>query len=178
MGRRFRALKVWFVMRTYGLQGLRAYIRRHIELGEYFHSLVASRSDLFQIFTKPAFALTVFYVAPQSRTSVPPPNCPSDSAREINELFDPTKVWPLTSVDLNTLTREVYESFNSKKEYFLTSTVVGGQYVIRVVSANPKAEKQYLTRAFEILVDTAEKVLEMHHQHEHSGANGKVVNGV
>ena len=33
LGRRFRALKLWFVLRMYGLQGLRAHVRRHVALG-------------------------------------------------------------------------------------------------------------------------------------------------
>ncbi len=42
LGRRFRALKLWFVIRHYGAEGLRAYIRGHIQLAEYFESLVRS----------------------------------------------------------------------------------------------------------------------------------------
>jgi glutamate/tyrosine decarboxylase-like PLP-dependent enzyme len=51
LGRRFRALKIWFVMRTYGIQGFKAHIRNHIRLGELFHSLVKSRPDLFNFNT-------------------------------------------------------------------------------------------------------------------------------
>ena len=40
LGRRFRALKLWFVLRHYGLSGLRAHIREHIRLGELFESLI------------------------------------------------------------------------------------------------------------------------------------------
>ena len=36
LGRRFRALKIWFVMRSYGVNGLKRHVRRHIELGEKF----------------------------------------------------------------------------------------------------------------------------------------------
>ena len=32
LGRRFRALKLWFVMRTYGAEGLRSYVRHHLDL--------------------------------------------------------------------------------------------------------------------------------------------------
>jgi aromatic-L-amino-acid decarboxylase len=36
LGRRFRALKLWFVIRHYGVEGLRHHIRRHVELGQTF----------------------------------------------------------------------------------------------------------------------------------------------
>nr|BDD85280.1 tyrosine decarboxylase 2 [Ischnura senegalensis] len=40
LSRRFRALKLWFVMRSYGLEGLRAYIRNHCKLAKRFEALV------------------------------------------------------------------------------------------------------------------------------------------
>jgi aromatic-L-amino-acid decarboxylase len=40
LGRRFRALKLWFVLRHYGAEGLRNYIREHMCLSELFESLV------------------------------------------------------------------------------------------------------------------------------------------
>lgn len=40
LGRRFRALKLWFVLRHYGAEGLRTYIREHMRLSELFESLV------------------------------------------------------------------------------------------------------------------------------------------
>ena len=40
LGRRFRALKLWFVIRHYGVEGLRHHIRRHIELAQQFVSWV------------------------------------------------------------------------------------------------------------------------------------------
>jgi len=36
LGRRFRALKLWFVMRSYGLEGLRAHVRQHVALARRF----------------------------------------------------------------------------------------------------------------------------------------------
>ena len=36
LGRRFRALKLWFVIRHYGVQGLRHHVRRHVELAQMF----------------------------------------------------------------------------------------------------------------------------------------------
>lgn len=40
LSRRFRALKLWFVIRKYGLSGLQSYIRNHIKLAKHFESLV------------------------------------------------------------------------------------------------------------------------------------------
>ncbi|CAH1134029.1 unnamed protein product [Ceutorhynchus assimilis] len=40
LGRRFRALKLWFVLRLYGIEHLQAHIRKHIALAHYFENLV------------------------------------------------------------------------------------------------------------------------------------------
>lgn len=48
LGRRFRALKLWFVIRHYGVTGLQAQVRRHIELAGRFAEWVAG-SDQFEM---------------------------------------------------------------------------------------------------------------------------------
>lgn len=48
LGRRFRALKLWFVLRIYGVQGIQQYIRKHIELAQYFEKLV-EMDDRFEV---------------------------------------------------------------------------------------------------------------------------------
>ena len=59
LGRRFRALKLWFVLRSYGSEGLRAYIREHIRLAELFESLV--REDpRFELPTPRSLSLVCF----------------------------------------------------------------------------------------------------------------------
>jgi aromatic-L-amino-acid decarboxylase len=44
LGRRFRALKLWFVIRHYGVEGLRYHVRRHVELAQEFASWVEADS--------------------------------------------------------------------------------------------------------------------------------------
>lgn len=44
MSRRFRSLKLWFVMRSYGISGLQAYIRNHVKLAKRFEALVRKDS--------------------------------------------------------------------------------------------------------------------------------------
>ncbi|MBI2969468.1 MAG: aspartate aminotransferase family protein [Gammaproteobacteria bacterium] len=48
LGRRFRALKLWFVIRHYGMDGLRFHIRRHVELAQRFKEWVRE-SEKFEL---------------------------------------------------------------------------------------------------------------------------------
>lgn len=59
LGRRFRALKLWFVLRHYGADGLRAYIREHIRLGEVFEGLVRG-DERFELPTARCLSLVCF----------------------------------------------------------------------------------------------------------------------
>jgi aromatic-L-amino-acid decarboxylase len=59
LGRRFRALKLWFVMRHYGLEGLRAHIREGVRLAALFESLV--RADArFEVAAERTLGLVCF----------------------------------------------------------------------------------------------------------------------
>jgi aromatic-L-amino-acid decarboxylase len=130
LGRRFRSLKIWFVLRTYGVKGLQAHIRKTIKLGETFAGLLEARKDLFEIVTGPSFALTVFTVVPKVAGRA----------------------------EQDKMTKDVYETINKRGEIYITSSVVDGLYVIRVVSANPLAEEKYIRKAFKILVETTEEL--------------------
>ncbi|KAN0073140.1 Pyridoxal phosphate-dependent transferase [Elaphomyces granulatus] len=153
LGRRFRSLKIWFVMRSYGLSGLKAMIRKHIALSDVFTDLVRSRSDLFEIITKPAFCLTVMRVRnPKNNSNT----VASLRPKETEHLYalQPDEV-------SDTLTKSVHEAINTRGEIFITSTVIAGITAIRIVTSNPATDKKNVTRAFEILVETAEEVIRM-----------------
>ncbi|KAF6228242.1 hypothetical protein HO133_007972 [Letharia lupina] len=119
--RPFRALKVWFVIRTYGVEGFTGLI-----------SETTSGLDLFTVAVPPAFALTAINIIP----------CASNGGR-----------------DTNGLTKAVYTLICQQGEIMVTSTVVAGLYIIRVVSSNPDSQGKYIERAFTILVTAAEDVL-------------------
>ncbi len=59
LGRRFRSLKLWFVIRHYGVEGLQFHIRKHIELAQKFTGWVRKSED-FEIFVEPPFNLVCF----------------------------------------------------------------------------------------------------------------------
>ncbi len=59
LGRRFRSLKLWFVIRHYGIEGLRYHIRRHVELAQMFAGWVKA-SDHFELAAAPPLNLVCF----------------------------------------------------------------------------------------------------------------------
>ncbi|HVV72766.1 MAG TPA: pyridoxal-dependent decarboxylase [Verrucomicrobiae bacterium] len=59
LGRRFRALKLWFVIRHYGVEGLRFHIRRHVQLAQEFAQWVAA-SDQFEVLAPVPLNLVCF----------------------------------------------------------------------------------------------------------------------
>ena len=173
LGRRFRSLKIWFVLRTYGANGLKAHIQKHVKLGELFHGLVKGRSDLFAIPTPPAFALTVLTVRPRREVEVKVNGMANGTgdgdgtevavtdgiAEDGSERRDEAATKDRELNRANEVTKEVYERVNASGELFLTSGVVNGVYAIRVVSANPKAGEKFVRKAFDLLVRITEEVL-------------------
>ena len=59
LGRRFRSLKLWFVIRHYGVEGLRHHIRRHVELAQEFARWV-DENDRFELSVPPPLNLVCF----------------------------------------------------------------------------------------------------------------------
>ncbi|MFW5881868.1 MAG: pyridoxal phosphate-dependent decarboxylase family protein, partial [Roseicyclus sp.] len=82
LGRRFRALKLWFLIRSYGLEGLRERMRNHIAwAGEVCAAIRAM--DGFEIVTEPALSLFTF-------------RCPGDDAmqqRLVDALNDDGRIY-------------------------------------------------------------------------------------
>lgn len=141
-------------MRSYGLTGLKAHVRKTIAFGNTFADLVRTRSDLFDILTQPAFCLTVLRVKNPRRASVANNGAMTNGSGSAR----------VAAVDetANAITKEAYELVNRRGEIFITSTMIAGHYAIRVVSANPAAEEKYIRNAFNILVKTAEEVRQKH----------------
>jgi len=59
LGRRFRALKLWFVIRHYGVEGLRYHVRRHVELAQEFATWV-DEHEQFELAVPPPLNLVCF----------------------------------------------------------------------------------------------------------------------
>ncbi len=59
LGRRFRALKLWFVIRHYGVEGLQFHIRKHVEMSQIFTQWV-NESEEFELLVPPPLNLVCF----------------------------------------------------------------------------------------------------------------------
>ncbi|XP_055839656.1 aromatic-L-amino-acid decarboxylase isoform X1 [Episyrphus balteatus] len=70
LGRRFRALKIWFVLRLYGVENIQAHIRRHCEFAKYFEKLCVEDSR-FEIVGEVNMGLVCFRLkGPNERNEV------------------------------------------------------------------------------------------------------------
>ncbi len=76
LGRRFRALKLWFVIRSYGVEGLQSKIRSHIEYGQRLAALIAAAPD-FEIMAPVPLNLVCFRY-------LPPPDLSPEAVDRLN----------------------------------------------------------------------------------------------
>ncbi|KAJ3147138.1 hypothetical protein HK101_002254 [Irineochytrium annulatum] len=143
LGRRFRALKIWFVVRSYGLEGIRAHIRRHVALAHRMADKVRSRPDLFEMATGPNFALITFRVVAGSGVN-------GHAANGVEAGAEVKRV--------NVLTKKVFDRVNEEGRIFLTHTIVHGKDLIRFVPGSPWTEEKHIDSAFEVIVKTVTEV--------------------
>lgn len=66
LGRRFRALKLWFMIRAYGLDGLRQMIRNHVNWSQDLAEKLRAAPD-FEIVTEPVLSLFTFRFTPEGQ---------------------------------------------------------------------------------------------------------------
>jgi len=127
LGRRFRALKLWFVIRTYGVSGLRAMIRRHIEWARELADKIENHPD-FEILAPLSVNLICFRYHPQG--------------------IDDTTT-------LNDLNERLLNELNHSGKLYLSHTKLHGNYTLRFVASQTQVEKEDITRAWELIKKTA-----------------------
>ncbi len=120
LGRRFRALKLWFVLRYYGAEGLRKIIRNHITWAKLAAEKLASHKG-FEIVTPLSLSLFTFRYCPET-------------------------LRPKTLEKENELTKKLLNNINDGGHTYLTQTTVLGKYVIRFqVGSFNATEEQVLS---------------------------------
>lgn len=122
LGRRFRALKLWFVLRHMGAQGIREHLRGHIDLAQQFASWVEADSD-FEVAAPHPLSVVCFRY---HRAGV------DDEA------------------DLESLNARLLEAVNATGEMFVSHTKIGSRYVLRMAIGNVNTTRSDVAAAWDI----------------------------
>jgi len=122
LGRRFRALKLWFVLRYYGSLGLQARIREHVRLARLFAGWVDA-DPRFERLAPTPLSTVVFRHRP--------PGASEESA------------------DASSM--RLLERLNATGEVFLSHTRVKGRYGLRLAIGNIRTTEAHVTRAWELV---------------------------
>jgi aromatic-L-amino-acid decarboxylase len=130
LGRRFRALKLWFVIRSYGTEGLRRIVREHIRLAEVFKGWVEGH-ELFEILAPVDLSLVCFRL--------------NNGGNE---------------EELDALNKELIERINQSGKVLLTQTTLKGKFVLRMAIGSRMTEERHVRQAWNLIVKTAETLLE------------------
>jgi aromatic-L-amino-acid decarboxylase len=128
LGRRFRALKLWFVIRFYGVDGLQKMVREHIRLAELFKGWI-EQHEYFELMAPVNVSLVCF---------------------RLNDGRNEEK--------LNELNQQLMESINQTGKVFLTHTTLRGKYVLRMAIAQRTTEERHVKVAWDLVVSKAEEV--------------------
>ena len=127
LGRKFRALKLWFVMRYFGREGIAANLREHIRLAQDFARWVDAHPDFERVAPVP-FSVVCFRYRPQ--------NMPSE--------------------ELDALNRKLLSAINASGEFFLSDTVLHGQVVLHMAAGNLRTTAGHVERLEKLLQQKAE----------------------
>lgn len=126
LGRRFRSLKLWFVVRNFGAEGLRKIIRQHCEWAKWLKAQIEAHHD-FEMMAPVPVNLVCF--------------------RFNNGKMD--------EHELNRFNEKLLKQINEEGQIFMTHTKLNGKYVIRWVGGHPDLTKKHVEKAWEIIMQKA-----------------------
>ena len=122
LGRRFRALKAWILMRAFGAKGLRERLRSHVDLAARLEELLRREPDV-EVLAPVLFSVVVFRYAPAG----------------------------LTEPERDELNRLVLEEVNREGRVFLSHGVVKGRYALHAALGSLRTEERHVEGLVEAL---------------------------
>ncbi|BGP45763.1 hypothetical protein JCM10450v2_001593 [Rhodotorula kratochvilovae] len=131
LGRRFRSLKIWFALRSYGVTGFQTHLRKLISLATVFeHALLDVQSGVpgVELFTPRRFSLVVLRVVALPSSKI------ADDRRLAHE---------------NALNAAVVKHANEDSSLMLTPTTVGGKECVRIAVGSPFTEERHVRELVE-----------------------------
>jgi aromatic-L-amino-acid decarboxylase len=123
LGRRFRALKLWFVLRYFGWDGLANRLRDHIRLAKEFAGWVEEHPS-FELLAPVLFGTVCFRAHPAGMDDEPA---------------------------LNTLNEKLLQVLNSTGEVFLSHTKLGTRYTLRMAIGHLQTRESHVRATWELI---------------------------
>jgi aromatic-L-amino-acid/L-tryptophan decarboxylase len=124
LGRRFRALKLWMILRHFGAEGLRGALAEHMRLAQLFAQWVDADADFERLAPVP-FSVVCFRARPHDV--------------------------PRGDAELDALNEQLMASVNASGEIFLSHTKVNGVIALRLAIGNLRTTERHVSRAWELL---------------------------
>jgi aromatic-L-amino-acid decarboxylase len=122
LGRRLRGLKLWLVIRAYGVSGLQNLIRGHVELARGLEAWLAVHPD-FELMAPRHFSTVCFRAHPAD----------------------------VEESELTGLNQRLLRAVNDTGDAYISHTVAGGHYMLRVAIGNMWTGQEHVDRLKEIL---------------------------
>jgi aromatic-L-amino-acid/L-tryptophan decarboxylase len=132
LGRRFRSIKFWFVLRYFGADGLRERLREHVRLGQLFAKWVDEDSD-FERLAPTNFSTVSFRAHPKN-------------------IFD--------EASLNNLNEKLLENINSTGKVFMSHTKLNGKFTLRTVISSLRVEEKHVRLAWDVIRESLKQTLD------------------
>jgi aromatic-L-amino-acid decarboxylase len=129
LGRPFRGLKLWYLMRSFGLEGYRRILREHIRWARQLADQVDQHPDFERLAPTP-FSLVCLRARPAG----------------------------ISEADLDALNERLLETVNASGQFFLSHTKLHGKFAIRVAIGNLRTTEADVERLWELLVTEARKL--------------------
>jgi len=142
LGRRFRALKLWFVLRWFGAAGVQARIREHIRLARLLDALVDADPE----WQRPA----------QSEMSVVVMRW---VGRACTQAEAEAKAEARPTEELDAINQAIIDRVNASGEVFISHTRVRGRLVVRVAIGNLRTTERHVRRAWQLIREAAAEVI-------------------
>ncbi len=128
LGRRFRALKLWMIIRYFGHQGLAARIREHCRLARLFASWVEESTE-WEMMAPTPFALVCFRARPQAQADTK-----EAEAKRLNELNE-----------------AIMHGVNATGKAFLSHTKLNDKLTLRLSIGNIRTTERHVQQVWELL---------------------------
>ena len=126
LGRRFRALKLWSVIRSYGTEGLREKIRYHISLAARLSEMISKETD-FEIIAPVIISVVCFRYNPAG----------------------------YSEDQINALNEKLNHLLNDSGKLYLSHTVLNSRYTLRMVTAQTNVTLEHVEKAWDLIKKTA-----------------------